>query len=396
MRKTKYLIAVMLLVQALSTNAQGNMEMKSWSVDGYIKYLQTVWIPEEGNPLTDPLNGMWLSNSNFNNRLNFKWYPGSSFSVKVGVRNYFVFGQFVQFTPDYGDIMDIDPGVVDMTWVISDNHSHVLFTNIDRASIAFTSGSFEAVAGRQRVNWGKSLVWNPNDIFNVYSYFDFDYEERPGSDALKLEYYTGMASSVQLVAGLDSAERVTAAGMYRFNKWNYDFQFMAGIMPDDYVAGAGWAGQIEGAGFRGEGTWFHPRENPSDTSGQFLATIDFDYTFKNSLYIHASFLYNSKGTTGNAGGYDLFSLRNLSIKQLTPARYSLFGQVSYPVSPLVNASIASIYNPCDHSFFAGPSADISLTDNLYLFFIGQLFLGADETEFGDYGQLWYMRLKWSF
>ncbi|MCK5840151.1 MAG: hypothetical protein KAG99_09890, partial [Bacteroidales bacterium] len=59
-------------------------------------------------------------------------------------------------------------------------------------------------------------------------------------------------------------------------------------------------------------------------------------------------------------------------------------------------SLASMYNPSDNSSFVGPSVDISLRENLDLFFLGQLFFGEPETEFGDYGYMWYMRLKWSF
>jgi len=40
--------------------------------------------------------------------------------------------------------------------------------------------------------------------------------------------------------------------------------------------------------------------------------------------------------------------------------------------------------------------NISLTDNVDLMLMGQLFWGDDGTEFGDYGKFWYIRLKWSF
>ncbi|MCG8318265.1 MAG: hypothetical protein MI921_02070 [Cytophagales bacterium] len=51
------------------------------------------------------------------------------------------------------------------------------------------------VIGKHRINWGKSYVWNPNDVFNAYSFFDFDYEERRGTDALLIKYTTSPFSS---------------------------------------------------------------------------------------------------------------------------------------------------------------------------------------------------------
>lgn len=40
------------------------------------------------------------------------------------------------------------------------------------------------------------MAWNPNDWFNTYNYFDFDYEERPGTDAIRVRVYfkDGMSS----------------------------------------------------------------------------------------------------------------------------------------------------------------------------------------------------------
>lgn len=393
MRRTILHIFILLFLSQGSLLCQE--KNPKWDVNGYFKFLHSVWIPEKGDTIFS--HDRWITNNQIYNRLNIHWYPTNSLQAYVGVRSFFVYGQFVQVTqPFYTDMLEKDNGYLDLTKVIAKDKSFILYGNIDRAHLQFTRGNFEACIGRQRVNWGTALVWNPNDIFNTFSYFDFDYEERPGSDAIKLEYYTGMTSSVQLAGSIDSAENMTVAGMYRFNRWNYDFQFLGGMMPDDYMIGAGWAGQIEGAGFRGEMSWFYPKDNFSDTSGIFVASIDADYTFKNSLYLHAAILYNSNGTTGKAGGYNMFSIRNLSVKQLSLARYSLLGHLSYPVTPLVQADVACIFNPSDKSFFVSPSVNVSLTNNIYVLLTGQLFMGDDRTEFGDYGQFWFLRLKWSF
>jgi hypothetical protein len=72
----------------------------------------------------------------------------------------------------------------------------VVFAFDDRSAyLDYTAGKWQFRVGRQRINWGVNLVWNPNDVFNSFSYFDFDYEERPGSDAVRVQYYTGTTSS---------------------------------------------------------------------------------------------------------------------------------------------------------------------------------------------------------
>jgi hypothetical protein len=74
----------------------------------------------------------------------------------------------------------------------------------------------------------------------------------------------------------------------------------------------------------------------------------------------------------------------------------IFGEVAYPVTPLIRGTLAGIINPYDGSAFAGPSLDISLTDNIGLLLMGQLFFGKEMTEYGGYGQILYGRLKWNF
>ena len=53
-------------------------------------------------------------------------------------------------------------------------------------------------------------------------------------------------------------------------------------------------------------------------------------------------------------------------------------------------------NPYDKSSYIGPSATFSLSDNISLMLVGQLFIGDTLTEFGDFGQMYFLDLKWSF
>ena len=98
----------------------------------------------------------------------------------------------------YSDLIGTDQGWVDLSWNLLDEQSFFLNTTIDRLWVDLNYGKFQARIGRQRINWGQTLVWNPNDIFNVYSFFDFDYVERPGSDAIRLQYYPDSSSALNL------------------------------------------------------------------------------------------------------------------------------------------------------------------------------------------------------
>jgi len=389
MLRTGFLSLMLVFCISQGSDAQVDNAMRKWNINGYVKDLQMVWDAGGGSK--------WITSNTLHNRLDFSWYPSNSISFKAGMRNRFIYGMLVQeFNPFYSDFIDQDPGFMDLSWMISEDTSYLFHTLFDRMFFTWAHGDLEVSIGRQRINWGLNLVWNPNDIFNSFSYFDFDYEERPGSDAIQIQYYTGMTSSLSLVGALNADDQLTVAAMYRFNKWNYDFQLLGGYMPDDIVLGGGWAGQIAGGGFRGEGSWFIPRNDVDERQGQFVASVDGDYTLNNGLYFHLGALYNSLGKAGKAGGMSFWDTQNISAKMLSPARYSTFGQISYPFNPLINGGLMAIMNPSDGSAYLGPSIEASLGDNLYCMFISQMFCGKKNTEFGEYGKLFFLRFRYSF
>jgi hypothetical protein len=364
------------------------------SLSGYVKELFMYYKPDQQIP---GLESNSLTTNTIHNRLNFKWYASDQLTVVAEMRNRLLFGSLVKEYPAYQSVVDVDNGYFDLSFVPAEGKGWFLHSMFDRAYLDWVSGNWQITAGRQRVNWGMNLVWNPNDVFNSYSYFDFDYEERPGTDALRIQYYTGMTSSAELVYQIGkNNDEMALAGLYRFSQWNYDIQMIGGWVGTDYMFGTGWAGDIRGAGFRGEITHFMPKNDEVNSETATVASISADYTFPNALYIHSGVLYNSHGQKDHAGGMDPFFNNRLSAKYLSLAQYSLFGQASYPITPLLSASLSGIANPNDGSWYFGPAFTYSLQNNLELMATGQLFFGDQGTEFGDIGQLLFGRLKWSF
>ncbi len=74
----------------------------------------------------------------------------------------------------------------------------------------------------------QTLVWNPNDVFNVQNYFDFDSPEKPGSDAIRMQYYPSFTSTAEIAPGLEYNNALTLAGYYRHyissNAFNIQFE----------------------------------------------------------------------------------------------------------------------------------------------------------------------------
>jgi len=369
--------------------AQDSLKQSHFVFNGYIKDMQSF--------IFQDIKGDWTGANLVHNRLNFKWLVSSSLTASVEVRNRLLTGNILSAYPGYNQSFETDYGMVDLSKNLIDQKSWLLNTAIDRLWLQYSTDKFQITVGRQRINWGQTFVWNPNDIFNSYSYFDFDYEEKPGSDAIRLQYYSGPASVIEFAIKSNSLKEVSFAGLYRFNKWNYDFQLIGGVADEkDLIIGTGWSGQILKGGFRGEATYFHPMESFNDTTGVFLASIGYDYTLKNSLSLQFEVLYNGNNQSTNIFTMDQLTSNNLSAKNLFLTGYSMFGSLSYPVTPLVNCSLAGIGNPKDKLYFIIPSVNISLKENLELSFTAQLLRYAGMNENGQDLNFLYARLKYSF
>ena len=380
-----------LLVYSMS--AAGQEKFSSFEFKGYLSNMQSAMFED---PSKD-----WIIDGLFHNRLNFYWYGGEHFNASIQFRNRLMYGETLKLIPGYIDNIAKNDGLFDLSYNLLSGESYVLNSTIDRILFQYTTEGFSATAGRQRINWGQTLVWNVNDVFNTYSYFDFDYEERPGSDAVRLQFYPNYTSTIETAVKIDSAHRITAAAMYRFNVFSYDIQFIAGILSEeDYLGGVGWSGNIGSAGFRGEATYFHPKRNFSDTSGMFMGSVGLDYTFPNTLMLQSEYLYSSNPYTSSFGFIDYYG-GPLTVKQLAFTEHTLFASGSYQITPLFFASLSGMYFPKMKGYFIGPNLSYNILSNLDLAFFLQYFNVAQESIVtGNKSRqsitLWFLRLKWSF
>lgn len=359
------------------------------TLDGYIKYMHTVIIPSGDSTM--------ITDNFLHNRLNYAWYIKDNFTFKTSMRNRFFWGELVRDLPFVYSSLGDDPGFFDFSILWINDTNTVLHSIFDRMNLTYQRNNLEVILGRQRVNWGTALIWNPNDIFNSYSFFDFDYEERPGTDAVQINYYTSATSSLSMVYELaDSLVGSTFAAKYKLNKNTYDVQLMAGYQRAFFVLGGGWAGDIKGAGFKGEGTYFIPEDDESGET-QLVGTIEVDYTFNNGIYFQTAYLYNSRGLNVESGNYSAFYLdRSLSVQTLSPAMHNLFFQVSGALSPILNTALATMLNPKDGSWFIGPNVSWSVVENFDFLVAAQLFRGDPMTLYGNGGSMIFGRFKYSF
>ena len=202
-----------------SISSQENKKNK-WKekveVSGFVKYMNTTSVVDLDSLITDNL---------LHNRIRFKAYLSNKITTVIEMRNRIFYGEATRLNPYLGKVLEQDIGQIDLSFVSLERKSVVIHSILDRAYMKYSEDNWELTLGRQRINWGVNLAFNPNDLFNAYSLVDFDYQERPGVDAVRFQYYgkdmSSFEGAVQIGNSLDSS---VIAGLWKFNKWKYDFQ----------------------------------------------------------------------------------------------------------------------------------------------------------------------------
>lgn len=382
--------------------APGAAQQNVYDVYGYVKYMFST--------TKTPLVPQRLNDHLLHIRINTRWYPTSNLTGAAEFRLRGFYGGSVKYLPGFSQLIKDNYEYSNLDAEFWKSSQSLGYGQIDRLNLDYTTGNLQITAGRQRIAWGTALVWNVTDLFNPKSILDFDYEEKPGSDALRVQFYTGAVSKIEAVfkPGKSKYSR-TVAGLWSLNKAGYDFFVIAGVKNNRNVLGGAWAGDIAGAGFRGEfilsdapeksriATLPLPAGFGSSLTAGTKPTTHFvlsgDYTFSNSFYVHTELLFNSNGKKKNAG---LFYYQAQQIGMLSPARWSLFQEFSYDITPLIRGSVFGIFNPYDKSAVVLPSITWSAATNLDLLLIGFLTSGDRFTEFGEFGNSLFMRFKYSF
>jgi hypothetical protein len=303
-------------------------------------------------------------------------------------------GSLVRRTPGFAAAVADQPGWrgLSATWL--DRSGAVGHTAVDRLNIRYAIHRWDITLGRQRINWGVHNVWNPNDIFNAYNFLDFDYEERPGTDAVRIQRQLPGDAGLELAwaPGCDSHRHI-AAMLYRLNRKGFDLQGLAGIFRDDLVVGTGWAGGIGENGFKGEVSYFHPRRHWADTLGMLAASLMADRTLKGDWYLSVGFLYNSR-PTGLLGGGALSP--TLTAKSLFPFRYSWLASCSKSLATVHTVSLSVVAASGDATLLLLPSYAWNVSDAFDLDCVVQSFLSDAGGGWRLQGVAAFLRGRWSF
>lgn len=389
MRANVYITVLLLVMLSHSIYGQVDEPKTPWiELRGYVKNLQSTYFVEKID-----------SNSSanlFHNRLNLSLNISTKITGRIEIRNRIFYGEQIKQVPQFGSFIDQDKGLVKLSHLWANENSFVVHSLIDRMLLHYSADKWDIKIGRQRINWGINNMWNANDIFNAYDFLDFDYEERPGSDAIRIQRYFEDNSVIELAykPGKNSDDHIGAL-LFKFNKWQYDFQLFSGVYRFDYVIGGGWAGHIKDTGFKGEFSYFHPRRSTSYSDKAFSFSLMADRTFKNNWYVSIATLYNSK-PSDNLSLFGSIYGTELSVKLLFPFRYNIYTTVKQSISPIISYSVSFIYSPEKHTLITIPTFAWSAAENFGIDFTVQSLFSKQPSKYKNQGTGVYIRGRWDF
>lgn len=365
------------------TFCQDTLEVKkAWTMSGYLK--EMAWVRSDNN-FNDASTTILV-----HNRLNVKYNPSQTWSGRMEIRNRFYWGDDVRQIAGFREQLRNKGEAVNLSVKWYDVKSVVLHSNVERLWLEYRKPKWNIRMGRQRVNWGICDTWNPNDLFNTYNFLDFDYEERPGVDAVKTQYIINDLSNIEAVFARTGGKSIVAA-KYFTNFRKYDLQANAGWYGNTVATGFGWAGSVADAGFKGEVQYY--ADKARDFSN-LLFTVEGNYMFKSGWYAFAGFLYNQKGLDGPLVNPSKLTFQ-ASPRNLMPTRWNVLLTSMKEFSPLVSGSLSIVYAPGTNLLILFPSVKYNLNENWDIDFVWQSFF-AETTVFENLSHTAYLRLKWSF
>ncbi|WP_185957458.1 hypothetical protein [Saccharicrinis carchari] len=344
----------------LSTYAQPAIEMS-----GYITEMPSYRWQKTAD------KGVW--DNLIHNRINLKYNPKSNLNFTIALRNRFFLGETVRNNPLYKYYMDNDQGWVDMSFNWGTGKAYVVNTIADRLFVEHIWGNIKIKAGRQRVVWGQSRVWNANDLFNPYSFYDFDYPERPGMDGLSLKYLNTGNAKLEAVLKVDGNKELTSALLYGFSKSNYYFQFIAGQLNQSYfVMGSGWKINFKHSDFYGEFSYLSSFDQPKPNI--YMLSTGSAYTINHSIKLSGEYLYASN-LNSSFSGFDDLSFSRTSVQKLSISKHSYNLALSLPINPQFHFTFdyTGFAYPVFKNYYISPTIEYALKESLHLSGILQLF-----------------------
>lgn len=325
-------------------------------------------------------------------RLQFSKNLTKTISIFLAVDNEAIINDFSN-TPDFDVIRQENQKNLafwDADKVSADKKHIYVRHSLYRGYLKYYSSSFQAILGKQAIDWSRMRFYHPFDLFNPISPLDIEKDEKIGVDAVNLEFYPAALSSISFIFAPNKNLGKESFGLRLVKKiHNYDLSFIAAESRKDKILGFGFDGYIKEAGFRGEAS-FTKKDNKKEFA---RVVIGFDHNFTPKLYAVAEYFYNGGAEKDVSEFINSFEF---SRQALTIRKHILGTGIEYELSGITKLANYLFYDFEGKSIFVNPEFRYNIFTNLDLSAGIQFFSGSNSSEFGSYKNTYYVQAKYFF
>jgi hypothetical protein len=279
-----------------------------------------------------------------------------------------------------------------LDWTVHEGTRVSWRQRLDRLNLSYARGPVRATLGRQAVSWATTLYLSPADPFVPFDPSDPFREYRTSIDAVRVQWYAGQLTVVDLVArGAETPEGRTLTAVVRGKTQlrGWELSAWGGALHDAAAAALGVTRTVAGSALRAE------VEVRADTLSRPVVRaalgVDRRVSLMNrDLYAVVEYQHDPFGASRPS---------DLKIVAMSPAatRHELqvlgedevAAQGTYQVHPLVSVELLALSNLRDGSALVSPALSVSLSDEANLR-VGVFFpAGAGPSPMGprsEYGQ----------
>jgi hypothetical protein len=381
-RRSVYII--LFLIPVLSTAQDSSLVNKNIQFNGYLKTLPAWNIPAN-------MNQPQLTQI-FHNRLNIQIKISDHFYSGISFRNRIIWGDEVKQNPKYDQFLRNRQDLLNLSVVWLKKPDLIIHSNTERLWTEYRRDKWNLRVGRQRINWSMTATWNPCDLFNVYNFLDVDYEERPGTDALKFSYLIKNMSSIEVAYAPGKNVNQTIAGIrYTFHKRKTDFQLLAGSYKRRWSIGGGWAGSLGETGWKTELQYYVSR---GAEKGHLNITTELDHVLKKGWYFNLGMLYNSTGIDRRILKMDTLQFEFTPL-QLMPTKFNLIISSAKEINPAFSFTSSILYSPNSDLLIVLLGLKWTISNMFDSDFIWQSFFVRTD-DFKAMNHRGFIRVRWSF
>ncbi len=281
----------------------------------------------------------------------------------------------------------------DIRTQVFDYDGGATFLKIHRLYGGYEAGRQRITVGIQKISMGVGRIWTPTDLYNPRNAYSLEPDEVKGVLAANYVYSPSDLSTMNAVISIRKDNSIKYAARFKGYLSFADAGADLIVSDDTIMAGFELEGNLFDTGieWRSEGGWFH--NDPLDAKF-FQGIIGADYGFENGLTMAVECLYSSE----TFGFHQiLVNYENEIINNMVMANFYAGASLYYDFNIALSGSllyIESFYH--SNSRFIAPTLTYTFNDH-HLFDLGAQFnIGSSNSEFGPFGNTFYLKWKASY